>query len=79
MEPKLFVWVELGMNAVQIAALGAVLWQLIHLRRGFQAMLRVMRRLDRKIPALASEGSTTASLAREDNGLLFPARVDEKK
>ena len=52
MEMALF-WADLGMNAVQVIALGAVLWLLFSLRRGTIAMLRVLRRMDRKTPDMA--------------------------
>jgi hypothetical protein len=46
MEPVWLAWVDLIINAVEAIALGAVLWQLVHLRRDTVAMLRVLRRLD---------------------------------
>jgi hypothetical protein len=55
MEPVLFVWVDVTINAIEAIALGAVLWQLFHLRRDIMAMLRVLRRIDRKT------GETAAS------------------
>jgi hypothetical protein len=48
MDPILFAWVGLIINAVEAIALGAVLWQLFHLRRDIMAMLRVLRRINRK-------------------------------
>ena len=48
MEPVFSAWVYLITNAIEVTALGAVLWQLFHLRRDIMAMLRVLRRIDRK-------------------------------
>jgi hypothetical protein len=43
METSLCVWADLGMDTVEIAVLGAVLWQLFKLRHDMMAMLRVVR------------------------------------
>ena len=48
METGLGVWADLVMDAVEVAVLGAVLWQLFNLRHDIEAMLRVVRRMDRK-------------------------------
>ena len=48
METGLGVWADLVMDAVEVAVLGAVLWQLFNLRHDIGAMLRVVRRMDRK-------------------------------
>jgi hypothetical protein len=48
METGLSVWADLVMDAVEVAVLGAVLWQLFNLRHDMGAMLRVVRRMDRK-------------------------------
>jgi len=48
METSLCVWADLVMDTVEVAALGAVLWQLFNLRHDMKAMLRVVRRMDRK-------------------------------
>ena len=48
METGLGVWADLVMDAVEVVVLGAVLWQLINLRHDIEAMLRVVRRMDRK-------------------------------
>jgi hypothetical protein len=45
---QLFVWANMAMDGVEIAALGAVLFVLFRLRRDLSAMLRVLRRIDRK-------------------------------
>jgi hypothetical protein len=45
---QLFVWANMAMDGVEIAALGAVLFVLFHMRRDLSAMLRVLRRMDRK-------------------------------
>jgi hypothetical protein len=48
METGLSVWADLVMDAVEVAVLGAVLWQLFNMRHDMGAMLRVVRRMDRK-------------------------------
>ena len=63
METGLFGWADLAMNTVQVMALGAVLWLLLSVRRGIMAMLRVLRRIDRKTPDTA--GSTYGRQAEE--------------
>jgi hypothetical protein len=50
METSLYSWIDLAMNAVEIAALAAILWQLTYLRRDLLALIRVVRRMDRKTP-----------------------------
>jgi hypothetical protein len=50
METGLVSWIDLAMNAVEVAALGAILWQLTYLRRDLMALVRVVRRMDRKAP-----------------------------
>ena len=54
MDPILFAWVDLIINAIEAIALAAVLWQLFHLRRDIMAMLRVLRRIDRKTDETAA-------------------------
>jgi hypothetical protein len=49
MDSILFRWFEVPVNAIEVAALGAVFWQLFRLRRDILALLRVLRRIDRKI------------------------------
>jgi hypothetical protein len=56
MEPVLFAWVDLIINAIEVIALGAVLWQLFQLRRDIMTMLRVLRRIDRKTGERAGSG-----------------------
>jgi hypothetical protein len=56
MEPILFAWVTLVINAIEAIALGAVLWQLLNLHRDAKAMLRVLRRIDRKMAEPATIG-----------------------
>jgi hypothetical protein len=51
---QLFVWANIAMDGVEIVALGAVLFVLFRLRRDLSAMLRVLRRIDRKTDATAS-------------------------
>ena len=50
MAAQFFVWTNMAMDAIEIAALSAVLFVLFHVRRDLSAMLRVLRRLDRKAP-----------------------------
>ena len=47
MESGTFVWVKLVMDIIEIAALGVLLWELIAMRREMEALLRVVRRIDR--------------------------------
>jgi hypothetical protein len=56
MEPILFAWVDLIINAIEVIALGVVLWQLFYLRSDITAMLRVLRRIDRKTAEPAVSG-----------------------
>jgi len=56
MEPILVAWVNLIINAIEAIALGAVLWQFFHLRRDIMAVLRVLRRIDRKTAEPAVDG-----------------------
>ena len=44
MEIGTFVWVNLVMDIIEIAALGVLLWELIAMRREMEALLRVVRR-----------------------------------
>jgi hypothetical protein len=48
MEPILFGWVEVTINAIEATVLGLILWQLFQLHRDVTAMLRVLRRIDRR-------------------------------
>jgi hypothetical protein len=48
MEMGLSVWADLVMDTVEVAVLGAVLWQLGNLRHDIGVMLRVVSRMDRK-------------------------------
>jgi hypothetical protein len=63
METGLYSWIDLAMNAVEIAALGAILWQLIYLRRDLVALIRVVRRMDRKTPEKKSGAFLTGAEA----------------
>jgi hypothetical protein len=56
MEPILFAWIDATINAIEATTLGAVLWQLFGLRRDVMAMLRVLRRLDRKAAEPTASG-----------------------
>ena len=44
------------MDIVQGVALAAILWQLFYLRRSLLAVLRVLRRMDRKMPEPRAKG-----------------------
>lgn len=57
MEPIRFAWVDLIINAIEVIALGAVLWQLFHLRLDIITMLRVLRRIDKKTAEPAASSS----------------------
>jgi len=48
MEMCLSAWADLVMDTVEVAVLGAVLWQLVNLRHDIGVMLRVVGRMDRK-------------------------------
>jgi hypothetical protein len=50
METGLLGWADLVMETIQIVALGAILWRLKHLHREITALVRVVRRMDRKTP-----------------------------
>jgi hypothetical protein len=50
MEPQAFAWVNLAMDTVEVAGLGAVLLLLLRVHRNIAALLRVLRRMDRKTP-----------------------------
>jgi hypothetical protein len=56
MESILVAWVNLIINAIEAIALGAVLWQLFYLRRDIMAVLRVLRRIDRKTAEPTADG-----------------------
>jgi hypothetical protein len=56
METSLYSWIDLAMNAVEIAALAAILWQLTYLRRDLLALIRVVRRMDRKTADTTTSG-----------------------
>jgi hypothetical protein len=51
MEAELVGWVDVAVDIFEITALVAVFWQLVHVRRDITAMLRVLRRIDRKMTA----------------------------
>ncbi len=48
METDLLAWVGVAMDTMEVAALAAILWQVFFLRRDIVAILRVLRRMDRK-------------------------------
>jgi hypothetical protein len=56
----LFAWAALVMDIVQGLALAAILWQLFYFRQSLLAMLRVLRRMDRKMPEPRAEVSESA-------------------
>jgi hypothetical protein len=68
MEPFLFVWVDVTINAIAATALAAVLWQLFHLRRDIMAMLRVLRRIDRKTGETAASALSIQQIRRTQVG-----------
>jgi hypothetical protein len=69
METNLSVWADLVMDTVEVAVLGAVLWQLFNLRHDMMAMLRVVRRMDRKtVDATTSAYLRQAEADRAANG-----------
>jgi hypothetical protein len=49
MGPTLLAWGYLIIDMVGATGLGVALWQLYRLHRDVMAMLRVLRRIDRKI------------------------------
>ena len=48
MGSQILGWTDAAMDATEVVALGAVLWLLLRLDRKIAAMLRVIRRIDRK-------------------------------
>jgi hypothetical protein len=63
------VWADLVMDTIEVAVLGAVLWQLFNLRHDMGAMLRVMRRIDRtKVDTITSAYLRQAKADRAANG-----------
>jgi hypothetical protein len=69
METGLSVWADLVVDTVEVAVLGAVLWQLFNLRHDMGAMLRVVRRMDRKtVDTTASAYFRQAEADRVANG-----------
>jgi hypothetical protein len=59
-EPRLFASVGLALDTIEVAAMGVVVWQLFRLRRDIMAMLRVMRRIDRKTADHNKQGPATS-------------------
>jgi hypothetical protein len=51
MGPQLLAWAGAAMDVFEVIALSGVLWQFFHLNRNITAMLRILRRIDRKIMA----------------------------
>jgi hypothetical protein len=69
METGLCVWADLVMDTVEVAVLGAVFWQLFKLRHDIGAMLRVVRRMDRKaLDTTSSAYLRQAKAVRAANG-----------
>jgi hypothetical protein len=54
MNPQLLAWAGTAMDVFEVIALSGVLWQFFHLNRNITAMLRILRRIDRKIIGGAS-------------------------
>jgi hypothetical protein len=48
MGSQILGWADVVMDTAEIVALGTVLWLLLRLDRNIAAMLRVIRRIDRK-------------------------------
>jgi hypothetical protein len=48
MDSQILGWADLAMDTAEVAAVVAVLLVLLHLHRDIAAMLRVIRRIDRK-------------------------------
>ena len=48
MGSQILGWTDAVMDTAEVVALGAVLWLLLRLDRNIAAMLRVIRRIDRK-------------------------------
>jgi hypothetical protein len=72
MERDLFAWADLAMDIVQGVALAAILWQLFYLRRSVLAVLRVLRRTDRKMPEPRAKASESAVVS--PHSALCPTR-----
>jgi len=54
MDNQILGWTEMAADIVQVAAVVAVLFVLLRLRRDIAALLRVVRRMDRKTANAAS-------------------------
>ena len=48
MSSQILGWADVVMDTAEVVALGAVLWSLLRVDRKIAAMLRVIRRIDRK-------------------------------
>ena len=48
MGSQILSWADVVMDTAEVVALGAVLWSLLRVDRKIAAMLRVIRRIDRK-------------------------------
>jgi hypothetical protein len=48
----------LALDTIEVAAMGVVIWQLFRLRRDLMAMLRVMRRIDRRAADASAQPAT---------------------
>ena len=48
MGSQILGWADVVMDTAEVVALGTVLWLLLRLDRNIAAMLRVIRRIDRK-------------------------------
>ena len=48
MGSQIWGWTDAVMDTAEVVALGAVLWLLLRVDRNIAAMLRVIRRIDRK-------------------------------
>jgi hypothetical protein len=62
MELTLVAWVDIDMDTIEVVVVLGVFWQLFHLRRDATAMLRVIRRMDRKTAASSVDRGTSPGL-----------------
>jgi len=56
MNSQILGWADLAIDIVEVAAVVAVLFVLLRLHRDFDALLRVIRRMDRNTASLTTRG-----------------------
>ena len=49
MESVLGIWIDVVTDFIELSVLSAIFWQFFQLRRDITALLRVVRRVDRKM------------------------------